>query len=76
MNRTTSKVSQCLYSVVKSLRPLWAVRPLEKFSACTNQLNFTPPTRFRLIQLLSACKVEVNLNSPMVCAASTEPRCL
>ena len=40
MVRTACTEPQCLYSTAIPLLPLWAVRPVQSLSACTN-VNFT-----------------------------------
>jgi len=41
--RTACRVAQCLYSTAIPLLPLWAVRSLDCFSACTVQLYLYSP---------------------------------
>jgi hypothetical protein len=43
MGRTVCTESQCLYSRAIPLLPLWAVRPVQSFSACTVERSLYPP---------------------------------
>jgi hypothetical protein len=47
VGRTACTEPQCLYSRAISLLPLWAVRPVQSFSACT-RVHFTLPLPDRL----------------------------
>jgi len=38
MGRTACTESQCLYTIAIPLLPLWAVRPVQRLSACTVEL--------------------------------------
>jgi len=44
MGLTDSTDTQCLYSTAITLLPLWAVRPVQRLSACTVQLFLYSPT--------------------------------
>jgi hypothetical protein len=43
MGRTACTESQCLYSRAIPLLPLWAVRPVQRLSACTVELYLYSP---------------------------------
>jgi hypothetical protein len=80
MGRTACTGPQCLYSRTIPLLPLWAVRHVQSFSACTVELYFYSPYGpyclysrtipllplwdVRPVQGLSACTVELYLYSP------------
>ena len=77
MGRTACTEPQCLYSTAIPLLPLWAVRSVQKLSACTVELYLYSPQclystaipllplwAVRSIQRLSACTVELYLYSP------------
>jgi len=77
MGHMASTEPQCLYSTAIPLLPLWAVWPVQSFSACTVQLYlysaYGPYDLYR-----ASVPVQYNYTStpPMGRTACTEPQCL
>jgi hypothetical protein len=62
MGRTACTEPQCLYSRAIPLLPLWAVRPVQSLSACTNVylhvLSFMPHFQHFLLQRIVPSHIE------------------
>jgi len=77
MYRTGYTEPQCLYSRAIPLLPLWAVRPVQNFSACTVQLYlYFPYGPYSLYRASVPVQYSYTSTPPMDRTACTELQCL
>ena len=77
MGRTACTEPQCLYSTAVPLLPLWAVRPVQSFSACTVQLYlYSPYGPYGQYRASEPVQYSYISTPPMGRMACTEPQCL
>jgi hypothetical protein len=77
MSRTACTEAQCLYSRAIPLFPLWAVRPVQRLSACTVQLYlYSPYEPYGLYRASVPVQYRYTSTAPMGRTACTEPQCL
>jgi len=62
MGRTAFTEHQFLYRIFILLLPLWAVRPIQNFSASVKHLNFYSLKVLRPVKNLSACTVHLKFH--------------
>jgi len=77
MCRTACTEPQCLYSTAIPLLPLWAVRPVQNFSACTVELyHYSPYGPYGLYRASVRVQYSYRSTHPLGRTACTEPQCL
>jgi len=77
MGRTAFTEPQGLYSTAIPPLPLWAVRPIQNFRACTVQLYLhSPYGQYGLYRASVLVQYSKNSTPPMGRIACTEPQCL
>jgi len=74
MGRTACTQLQYLYSTAISLIPLWAVQPVQSFSACTVQLYLYSPQCLNstAIPLLPSVPVQYSYTSTPLSACTVQ----
>jgi len=77
MDRTTCTEPQCLYSRAIPLLPLWAVRLVQRLSACTVELYlYSPCGLYGLYRASVPVQLSYTSTPPMDRTACTETQCL
>ena len=77
IDRTPCTEPQCLYCIAIPLLPLWAVRSVQSFSACTVELYlYSPYGPYGLYRASVPVQYSYTSTPPLGRTVCTEPQCL